>query len=351
LVLNVKNTRPGKNPRNYLSRREQWRLLLLVVGLGLVVMTMFEAREADNWRWIWRLDRNRAEDAEPVDTRLRPKAKGEEIADSFISRPDPEVDADDEAAEPARRYFPGVKRTYLDTIEDNTILRAAEKDAWFHLLALLEKHDEETLREASVGRVSFVQLYQQSDEYRGELVTLRGTLRRAHRLTAPENQYGIDDYYQVWLQPVDNAANPMVLYVLDLPEGFPTGMDIAEEAEVTGFYFKRWAYPAQDTVRLAPVVLAKGVQWFPSVSLAERTRSRQLPVWVVLVSAVLIASVLIGFVVFRTRYRPVAAEPPSDFEPFDPGAVETREDASATGSRPTDTGFPETDSESWYRED
>ena len=42
----------SKPPRNYLSRREQWRLLGLVLALGLVVILMGEARDPDNYPWF-----------------------------------------------------------------------------------------------------------------------------------------------------------------------------------------------------------------------------------------------------------------------------------------------------------
>jgi hypothetical protein len=56
---------------------------------------------------------------------------------------------------------------------------------------------------------------------------------------------------------------PIVVYFLRLPVGMPHGMKISEPVEVVGYFFKRWAYAATDTVRLAPSVLALEPIWKP----------------------------------------------------------------------------------------
>ena len=38
--------------RNYFSRREQWRLFALIMGLGLIVVVMREAAKEENWYWL-----------------------------------------------------------------------------------------------------------------------------------------------------------------------------------------------------------------------------------------------------------------------------------------------------------
>ena len=43
----------------------------------------------------------------------------------------------------------------------------------------------------------------------------------------------------------------------------PHGMKISEQVDVVGYFFKRWAYAATDTVRIAPLVLALEPIWKP----------------------------------------------------------------------------------------
>ncbi len=157
----------------------------------------------------------------------------------------------------------------LQTIADNTVFRPAEKDIWFRLLEDLAERELSELRQNSTGPVGFVQLVRQPDQYRGQLVTIRGTARLAHYRYAPENFYGISGYYMVWIQPVASNS-PIVVYCLELPPEFPDvrarerqGLtpELDEDLEVTGYFFKRWAYRAQDGTRLAPLLLAKSPSW------------------------------------------------------------------------------------------
>lgn len=158
---------------------------------------------------------------------------------------------------------------FLDSIRDNTVFRMAEKDAWFRLFEQLSERDLAGLRKASTGYVGFLQLYKQPTEYRGKLVTVSGAVRMGYYREAPKNFYGIDGYYVFWLKPA-GAKSPIVVYSLEIPAGFP---DVAklekegerphldEQVEFTGFFFKRWAYRAQDDTRLAPLILAKCPRW------------------------------------------------------------------------------------------
>ena len=106
------------------------------------------------------------------------------------------------------------------------------------------------------------QLFRQSDEYRGELVTVSGTVHRACPTGIARNDLGIKKYWRVWLQTRDNRFSPLVVYCLYLPEDFPTGMKVSAEVEITGFFFKRWMYSdAKSELRTAPVIVARTVNW------------------------------------------------------------------------------------------
>ena len=275
--LIVADFRQNPRIRNYLSRGEQWRLLGLVMALGLVALLMNEARKPDNWRWFVQLA---GEDGQapgapgsaaetPPDTRLIPPPPEEEIPGALHLPVPPEAEQIEE--DTTGRYFPGVKPKYFDAVRDDTFFRRDDRNAWFHLLEILNTTDEKTLEAESTGPATFAQLFSQSNDYRGRLVTLRGRIRRAHPLSAPKNDCGIEQYYQTWFQPEDNPTTPMVVYCLHLPEGFPTGMYLSAEVTVTGFFFKRWAYKAKDSLRTAPVVLARTVDWHGSTSRLNET--------------------------------------------------------------------------------
>ena len=285
-------------------------MLLLVMSLGLVVVLMIEARDPAHFAWFAVL----TDEPMPIDNRLTPLRAENEIPGTFVSPREVEAEEDTTG-----RYFPGVKPKYFESIRDDTTFRYQERKAWFNLLEVLDRNDEATLRKASTGRVAFAQLFKQSDDYRGELVTLLGSIRRAHRLSvpklsvpklnAPKNEYGIAQYYRMWLWTDDNRTSPMVIYCLYLPEGFPTGMDVSEEVEITGFFFKRWAYQAKDSLRTAPTVLARTVHWHKATPIAASAPMDLVTLaWIVVVAAVF--SLLAVIYVF-TRTGPGRSVDPS----------------------------------------
>ena len=53
--------------------------------------------------------------------------------------------------------------------------------------AILKAADPAQLRREALGWIARIQLAEQSRAYRGELVTTRGVIRRAHWLEAPKN--------------------------------------------------------------------------------------------------------------------------------------------------------------------
>jgi hypothetical protein len=163
-------------------------------------------------------------------------------------------------------------RIDLAAVRDNSVFRTAERHAWFRLLEKLGERPLEELESDSTGLVGFIQLFDQPKEYRGKLVTVRGTARMAYRVQAPKNNSGVEHYYVFWISPVGGPNSPICVYALESPPGFPaikdkdrdratTALDV--DVEFTGYFFKRWAYRAQDGLRVAPLVLAKAPRWTP----------------------------------------------------------------------------------------
>ncbi|MBN1910715.1 MAG: hypothetical protein JW818_13300 [Pirellulales bacterium] len=286
-----------REPRNYFSRREQWRLLMLVGTLGLVFILMFEARKPVNWAWF---DALSGKDAVP---------------DAPAEPPHPERLKKDAAQEPLDMLHLPAKESKepqapelssktpadpLDAVRDNMVIRPQEHDAWFKLLDELKNSTEANLRERSIGRVTWLQIYEQAPAYRGEVVTVTGTVRRAEKKPAPENSIGVTDYYWVWLFPSDRPSEPVVVVCLDLPKGFLTGGDLAEQAEATGFFFKRWLYDSEGGMALAPLMLARGLRWTPAPPPAAEV-APTISLLLALGGGLLVAIGLTFYMVWQTR--------------------------------------------------
>ena len=190
----------------------------------------------------------------------------------------------------------------MAAIRDDMVWRPEERTAWFRSFEkLLALTDRQAVKQ-SLGEIGFVQLFRQPNEYRGRLVTVKGTAELAYRVSAPKNDLGIESYYVFWLRPGDGSDAPVVVYALELPDGFPEvgseHTNLRERLTFTGYFFKRWAYGARDGIRTAPLILAKRPTWEPAPPILSTER----PSPGVIVAAIL-AVALLAIAIARWVYR------------------------------------------------
>jgi hypothetical protein len=243
-----KSPRGRSAPRNYLAQGEKRRIFWLFMPPALVAMLVLG--------WV-----ERSWFASPpaavrpqVDTAVSEIPTAPDLADAVVIAAEQELPPGE-----ADEY--GASLYSLTQVRDDTMFRGSEDEAWFQIWMTLRSTDMRALARSSARRVSFTELFGQPRSYRGRLVRFRGTLHRLEKVTAPVNQYGVEDYWQGWLEPEGGPVSPIVVYFLRLPEGMPHGMKIGEQVDVVGYFFKRWAYAATDTVRIAPLVLALEPIW------------------------------------------------------------------------------------------
>ena len=149
----------------------------------------------------------------------------------------------------------------LAQVKDNTYFRPVERQAWFSLFARWQQPDDAHLTSETLGKVSYAQLLQQPEVYRGRIITILGKVLREEVEQPAENQLGIDSYHRLWIQPQGGGQWPFVVYCLKLPTDFPRGESPGVPVSVTGFFFKNWSYAYEDGLGLAPVVLASKLDW------------------------------------------------------------------------------------------
>ncbi len=303
--------RSAKPSPNYASRKAQRQLLLLVITLGLVFVLMGEAAKPENWQWLWGGQQERpADDAQvaapdesqDVDSRLRSDehvalAPGEFRAADAATGVDGSPAGDIALAE---HLLPDVAEDQLTDIRDQTGFSQRETEIFAAWLDRLSSADSDALRERSAGRVTYLQLYEQADVYRGRVVTLAGTIRRALRTTLQPEAMDDEVFYQLWLQPDDRPSMPIVVYARDVPEGFPIGSTIRAVVEFEGVLFKKWPYQASDTLRLAPLVVSGPLRWTPQGA-AQIAPIAGRDIAIVVAGAGLMALVVTLTVLRRTR--------------------------------------------------
>ena len=163
----------------------------------------------------------------------------------------------------------------LDLVQDNAVLLSEENEAWFRLWERLTS-DEEAASSPPPTAATYVQLFSQPNEYRGQLVKVRGQARMAYHARAAQNPFGIEGYYVFAVLPAEGGDNPLIVYCRDVPQGFPEIKDrdvdrqttsLREEMHFTGYYFKRWVYQSRAGPNLAPLLIAKITDWTPRATL------------------------------------------------------------------------------------
>ena len=160
---------------------------------------------------------------------------------------------------------PEFGRDVLAAIEDNTYFQNAEMDAWFRFFEFLQGASQAQIKAAGSIDADYVQLVDQPDFYRGKLVTVYGSVRQVTTQKPAANELGIESYYRIVLQPADGAGWPIFVYCLELPPGLPEAKDTPRSWQATGLFFKNLSYPWQDGVGIAPVIVAKNIEYSGNV--------------------------------------------------------------------------------------
>jgi hypothetical protein len=109
----------------------------------------------------------------------------------------------------------------------------------------------------------FVDVFQHPEEWQGQLVTMSGHVRHCVSYTGDEKLLP-GQLHELWLFTDDSQHNPAVIVTTDLPSGFPRDADVIDRVRVTGCFFKMYVYSGQEDRRLAPLILAGGVEWNPT---------------------------------------------------------------------------------------
>jgi hypothetical protein len=270
---------------------------MLLGGLLAVAVLMAKVRNPENWAWFTRLSEDRAPEVDTSAPETPPH-----WTPGTITTPPKQTPHETDHTKP---FHERVQRDLLGAVQDDSRFVPKETAAFFHLLRLLKETDEAVIKKSPAERVSYLQLWEQSAEYRGRLVTMRGEVRGVQPKRFPANNDGLEQYYEVWLKhdSKNNATNPIAVYCLELPQGFPAGPSMAEPVEVTGFYYRRWWYQdSENKSRRAPLILTKTLDWAPAPPVVDEPLN--LPLLVALiVSAAVVAVTLASWLFFRAARR------------------------------------------------
>jgi hypothetical protein len=240
---------------DYSQRSTKLTLFAIVAAVLFVSAVAERAADPKMRQWLRQMNQSDGGQEQAVDSRIEPRLRTQH---------------DDPGTIVAVMQPQPVSEPLLSEVQDDTVFRPAEREVWFSLLERVRDTEADELRQQSAGRVTYLQLFRQPIEYRGKVVTVSGTVKLAYRLQAPQNDLGIKDYFVYWIHPYGGPSSPIVVYALEAPAGFPPLKDkdvqgemtpLHEEVEVTGAFFKRWAYAAKDGAYTAPLIVARSIQW------------------------------------------------------------------------------------------
>ena len=288
-----------QRPRNYLAPGERRRVFWMLMPPALVAFLVLGWIEQ---QWF---PRRGPRVEKQIDTRLATARGAPPAGDGVLIEAEPEP-----FVAPAEDLL-SASPDALAKVRDDAFFRHADEPAWLQTWLTLRSAAPEAIRAAATP-VSFTELFGQPRSFRGRAVRFKGTLRRLERLRAPANDYDIVEYWQGWLEPAGGPPAPIVVQFLRLPAGMPEGLKINEPVEIVGYFFKRYAYKATDTIRRAPLVMAIEPAWTPRTPV-EPGGTTLGTVAVVTMASLVAATALAMFIGNRGRRSPPPA-PPQDLD-------------------------------------
>ncbi|MCA9065599.1 MAG: hypothetical protein KDA96_21170 [Planctomycetaceae bacterium] len=127
----------------------------------------------------------------------------------------------------------------------------------------------ESIREAPSRFSMFVDLVRNPEEWKGEMVSLSGHVRRVIAYPGDDILFEGRMLYELWLYTDDSQNLPTVIVTPHLPPDFPRSADSVDHVSVTGCFFKLYAYHGIDSSdtgmrRLAPLLLCGRIDWAPT---------------------------------------------------------------------------------------
>lgn len=264
----------------YLSRRDQFRLAVMVCLIGFVVMAIDVAARPSSWYWLTGIPAGdhqsgeRASENEKIDFKPR---SNRDLPPGVIRVVEPETGAESTETGEGTDNKPlaewAVTPEQIATIDDNSVgLRNSERDLYYELLGRTRDLPLDTLKKNARSDVSFTVLMNESTHFLGELVTIKGEFRRLTQIPVGQNDQNLTTVWEGWLFNRDSGTNPYCIRCTSLPKGMPTGeLSPPVVAEVTGYFFKRYGYPRADfNLHVAPLIVAAEPQWMKPVSITDR---------------------------------------------------------------------------------
>lgn len=290
-------------------------MLLWVVG-----MLIYWARDPAMWKWIADdVQDEAASTAKPDEDSAPDEKKNDE---TLVSGPNDRQPLEHSQAE------------YLfQAITDKEPLAKEEMPAYWKLMRWSMTEPFDDLWERSRKDLYFTHLAEAPEKYRGELIGLKVSLRRALTHEAGENSAGAKQVYEAWGVTNESRSGLYCMIFYDKPSELVIQPSIHEEATFVGYFLKQFTYEdAMGKKRWAPLLIGR-LHWRENLTRSALRRQRNdgnAWQWLIVAGAVVVLAVA------WKRTRPSASQSPDAIASSDHAAIE----------RWLDAGAPEVPSES-----
>jgi hypothetical protein len=220
----------------------------MVVMLGVLVLLMDLARDPNTWRWFAPDDRaagaDKAEPQRPAVYDAQPALLGP-------------TDLDPLERDAAREEFAAVT--------DKTPLVKVEMPAYWRLMSWERNQSTDDLLKRADKDVTFAQLWQQPDRWRGKLVEIPVHLQRTRAVDdLPDNELRMKTLYEAWGWNSQSQPYSYWMMVPQLPRGMPQGESITQDATFVGYFFKLLSHEDREgKLRSTPLLIGRLI-WHPA---------------------------------------------------------------------------------------
>lgn len=307
---------------------------MLVGALMIVMFSIFRSADPRHWAWLKEFDK------QPRPMSPQDEKKVKQIQHQLTEQV---VGANDQASQaaPGKVNVPAAKpgdrpavsgdlaipkEVFAEINESSLFIRQAESTAYWTVLAKVRDVPQSELEQAALQDLTYTQIFSDPDFYRGRLITLEGELVKLSRLPSRDNPAKIETVYEGWMINADSGKNPYVFHCLDKPAGLQEGDKISEKIRVTGYFFKRYQYPAKSGLTYAaPLLMAKRIRWFPPIQRKAAADPRWIPYLLGGISLVglSLAGTLCWFMLHErqrsnAQMKRFSAPPITDFGPIEP---------------------------------
>jgi len=192
----------------------------------------------------------------------------------------------------------------LDSFIDHDSNPAA--DPYYYLLDLARHNPAEWIERHARRDLTWAHLLREPAKYRGQLVLLRGRLRRLVRDELDSNEYGLETRYEGWLYTEESGKYAYATIVTDPPAGMPLG-SINESVTVAGYFLGWWRHHNQEgKPTSSPLILGRRINWHQYAERPDVVFARSHAIVLAVLATVAVGGFL-AIALYRRRSRSALA--------------------------------------------